>query len=79
VRLYITILSSFLSGSIIGGFLAINVGVLGMILPVLVVVSLVVYDRLLGVSEEDLDENYNPKLEAKEADPKAAAETPAKS
>jgi uncharacterized membrane protein YoaK (UPF0700 family) len=66
VRLYFTILSSFLTGAIAGGFLATQVGVLGMIAPVLVVVSLVIYDRILGVSEEDLDENYNPKLEAKE-------------
>jgi uncharacterized membrane protein YoaK (UPF0700 family) len=77
VRLYITILASFLSGAIAGGLLATKVGVLGMILPVLVVVALVVYDRMLGVSEEDLDENYNPKLEAKDADAKASE--PAKS
>jgi hypothetical protein len=78
VRLYITILSSFLSGAIAGGLLATNVGVLGMILPVLVVVALVVYDRVLGVSEEDLDENYNPKLEGKDADAKAPAPAEAK-
>lgn len=79
VRLYFTILASFLSGSIAGGLLAVNVGVLGLMLPVLVVVALVVYDRVLGVSEEDLDENYNPKLEAKETDAKPAEVTAAKS
>lgn len=76
VRIYTTILASFLSGAIAGGFLAINIGVLGMAAPILMVVSLVIYDRVLGVSEEDLDENYNPKLEAKEAAHAASVAAP---
>jgi uncharacterized membrane protein YoaK (UPF0700 family) len=65
VRLYLTILSSFLFGATAGGLLNAAVGVVGMAVPILVLVALVIYDRVLGVSEEDVEENFNPKFEEK--------------
>ncbi len=75
VRLYLTILCTFMTGCIVGGLLTARIGVLGMVLPVLIVVALVFYDRFLWVSEEDLDANYNPNFEAK-GGPAAAAPEP---
>lgn len=71
VRLYVTILCTFMTGAIVGGILTKLIGVLGMVVPVLVLVSLVLYDRFLWVSEEDLEADFNPnypaKTEAKDA------------
>lgn len=74
VRLYVTILCTFISGCIMGGLLSKKVGVLGMVAPVLVLVSLVLYDRFLWVSEEDLEPDFNPAYPQK---PEAAAPAPA--
>jgi uncharacterized membrane protein YoaK (UPF0700 family) len=65
VRLYLTIISSFLFGATAGGWLNAAIGVVGMAVPILVLVALVIYDRMLGVSEEDIDENFNPKFDEK--------------
>lgn len=68
VRIYLTVLFTFIGGALLGAFLSIQVGVLAMVPPILVVVGLVLYDRLLAVSDEDLEEHYNPMLEAKQSD-----------
>lgn len=75
VRLYVTILCTFMSGAIMGGLLTKAVGVLGMVVPVLVLVSLVLYDRFMWVSEEDLEPDFNPAYPAK-ADAAVAAPAP---
>lgn len=67
VRLYVSILFSFMIGAVTGGLLSETVGAIGMMAPILILVALVIYDRVLSVSEDDLDENFNPTLEAKQA------------
>ncbi len=68
VRLYLTIFFTFMAGAIIGSLLNAEVGVLAMILPIAILVALVVYDRVAGVSQEDLGEHYNPKFDGKQAE-----------
>ncbi|MDX2009655.1 MAG: YoaK family protein, partial [Myxococcaceae bacterium] len=77
VRLYLTILGSFLFGATAGGLLNASIGVIGMAVPILVLVALVIYDRILGVSEEDLAENFNPKFDEKAVVQNAAADAKA--
>jgi len=65
VRLYVTILVTFCGGAFIGAFAATHMGAFAMIAPIVVVVGLVIYDRVLAVSEEDVEEHFNPVVEAK--------------
>lgn len=78
VRTYVTILVTFIVGCFVGTVLVFKIGVLALLAPIAVVIGLVVYDRVLAVSEEDLDENFNPGI-ALEAAQQAAREemTPA--
>ncbi|MGV3622969.1 MAG: hypothetical protein ACO1OB_19275, partial [Archangium sp.] len=76
VRLYVTILCTFMSGAIVGGLLSKQVGVLGMVVPVLVLVALVLYDRFLWVSEEDLEADFNPRYPQKKEEAAVAPTTP---
>ncbi|MCA3016403.1 MAG: DUF1275 domain-containing protein [Myxococcaceae bacterium] len=62
VRLYLAILASFLAGATAGALLDAAIGLLALAMPILMLVALVVYDRLLGVSEEELEENFNPRF-----------------
>ncbi len=59
-RLHATIMFSFIGGAALGAWLATTTGPLAIALPVLVLVGLVVYDRVLAVSDEDLDGEFNP-------------------
>jgi uncharacterized membrane protein YoaK (UPF0700 family) len=67
VRTYLTILFTFMGGCFLGTVLVYKLGVYALLAPIAVVLGLVVYDRVLAVSEEDLDENYNPKIAIDEA------------
>ena len=62
VRLYLAILASFLAGATAGALLDAAIGLLALAMPILMLVALVIYDRLLGVSEEELEENFNPRF-----------------
>ncbi|MCU0700419.1 MAG: hypothetical protein MUC96_28240, partial [Myxococcaceae bacterium] len=64
-------------GATAGGLLNAAIGVIGMAVPILVLVALVIYDRILGVSEEDLAENFNPKFDEKAVVQNAAADAKA--
>jgi uncharacterized membrane protein YoaK (UPF0700 family) len=74
VRLYLTIMFTFIAGCFIGALLSVQIGVLAMIPPIFVVVGLVIYDRVLAVSEEDLDASFNPKIDIAATERAAQAE-----
>jgi len=61
-RLHATILCSFVLGCVVGSVAYALVGALAMTLPVCVLLALVAYDRHLAVSDEDLDDDFNPDL-----------------
>jgi len=67
VRTYITILVTFILGCFVGAVLVSKVGVFALLGPIAVVLGLVAYDRILAVSEDDLDEDYNPRIAIEEA------------
>ncbi|MBL8955482.1 MAG: DUF1275 domain-containing protein [Myxococcaceae bacterium] len=73
VRLYLTIFFTFMAGCVLGSYLNAIAGAFGMIVPVFILVALVAYDRMAGVSEEDLGDDYNPKFDEKKAEAEAAA------
>lgn len=68
VRLYITIGGTFIVGAFLGAMLTGVVGVYALVPPILVVIGLVIYDRLLAVSEDDLEADYNPTIDVKAAE-----------
>ncbi|HEY8432458.1 MAG TPA: YoaK family protein [Sandaracinaceae bacterium] len=63
-RLHATIFVSFIGGAAAGAWLFARVGAMAMIVPTVGLLALVVYDRVLGVSNEDLEEDYNPRFSA---------------
>jgi uncharacterized membrane protein YoaK (UPF0700 family) len=67
-RLHATIFLSFVVGAASGLWLFAHIGAMAMVAPVIGLLVLVMYDRILGVSDQDLDENYNPSFDAKEAE-----------
>jgi uncharacterized membrane protein YoaK (UPF0700 family) len=63
VRLYATIALTFIVGCFVGATLTGLIGVFALVPPIIVVLGLVGYDRLLAVSEEDLEEDFNPTID----------------
>lgn len=76
-RLHATIFLSFVVGAASGLWLFAHIGAMAMVAPVIGLLGLVIYDRVLGVSDQDLDEEFNPSFERKgeeeEAEPKQSA------
>ena len=68
-RLHATIFLSFVGGAAGGLWLFARVGAMAMIAPAAGLLALVLYDRVLDVSDEDLDGDYNPRFEPKDAEP----------
>lgn len=62
-RLHATIFVSFVAAAAAGVFLFSRIGAMAMAMPVTGLVALIVYDRVLRVSDEDLDEHFNPRFE----------------